>query len=351
VDVDAFFAAVEQMDFPHLKGKPVIVGGTSKRGVVSTCSYEARAYGVHSAMPTFMAKKLCPDGIFLHGRHERYSEISHKIFEILSEVTEQIEKVSIDEAYLDVTRTYHSPEYIGRYIRETIKKRIGITVSVGISYNKFLAKLASEWDKPDGFFVIEEKDVPDILKPLPILKIHGLGIKSAERLNKIGIHTVDDLLNYSEDVLTNLLGSMGKEIYQRIRGIDERVVGIDHGRKSIGKEMTYRKDLETREELRNEAIIYLEKVCAILKKKDMLAKVVTLKIKYADFKQITRSRSLENPTEESEHFMPLLEELVEQVPLDQTIRLLGITLSGLVSNNFMQMEWFDLIGDRDDGEN
>ena len=152
MDVDAFFAAVEQMDYPELKGKPVIVGGTSKRGVVSTCSYEARKYGVHSAMPMFMAKKLCPNGIYRHGRYDRYSEISREIFNILSRITDRIEKVSIDEAYLDVTRTYHSPEYIGRYIRETIKSQIGITVSVGVSYNKFLAKLASEWKKPDGFF-------------------------------------------------------------------------------------------------------------------------------------------------------------------------------------------------------
>ena len=201
------------------------------------------------------------------------------------------------------------------------------------------------------FFVIEEKDIPDILRPLPILKIHGLGTKSAERLNKIGIYTVDDLLNYSEPVLTDILGSMGKEIYERIRGIDEREVGSDHGRKSLGKEMTYQKDLVTREELRDEAMIYLKKVCDILSEKDMLASVVTIKIQYADFKQITRSRSLENPTEDCEHFMPLVEELVEQIPLDQTIRLLGVTLSGLVSNKLKQLEWFDLMGETNGGEN
>ncbi|MCD6436216.1 MAG: DNA polymerase IV, partial [Clostridiales bacterium] len=190
VDMDAFFASVEQLDFPELRGKPVIVGGTSSRGVVATCSYEAREFGVHSAMPNFQAKKLCPKGIYVHGRHQRYEEISREIFSLLTEITDEIIKVSIDEAYLDVTNLYLSPEYIAKYIKKKIKKETGLNISVGISYNMFLAKIASDWDKPDGLFIIRKEDMPDILKPLSIIKIHGLGKKSAGKLNNIGIYTI-----------------------------------------------------------------------------------------------------------------------------------------------------------------
>ena len=348
MDVDAFFAAVEQMDFPHLRGKPVIVGGTSSRGVVSTCSYEARVFGVHSAMPTFMAKKLCPEGIFVHGRHDRYAEISEQIFEILSQITDNLEKVSIDEAYLDVSHLYHSPEYIGNYIKERIKKEVGISVSVGISYNKFLAKLASEWDKPDGFFIIRPKDIPDILMPLSIIKIHGLGKKSVEKLNNIGIFYVEDLFKYSQEVLIDILGSMGEEIYSRIRGVDEREITSHRERKSIGKEMTFREDIAGLEQVRLFAIEYLEKVCDILKSKSMIAKTVTLKVKYDDFQQITRSRSLEHHSDDWGHFMPLLEELMTHLSFEKKIRLLGVTLSGLIANREMQMELFDILGENDE---
>jgi DNA polymerase-4 len=343
VDVDAFFAAVEQMDNPQLMGKPVIVGGTSSRGVVSTCSYEARAFGVHSAMPTFMAKQLCPNGIFVPGRHERYAEISHQIFSILQEVSYDIEKVSIDEAYLDVTRLFHSPRYIGEYIKRRILAEVGIKVSVGISYNKFLAKLASEWDKPDGLFVIEAKDIPDILKPLPILKIHGLGKKSAQRLNKVGIYTIEDLFMYSEKVLIDLLGSMGEEIYWRIRGVDERTVGSNHQRKSIGKETTFSEDIWTFDAVETFSREYLSSVCEMLVEKGLVAKTVTIKVKYADFSQITRSRSLEAHSAECAHFKPLLHDLIHHIALDQGIRLMGITLSGLIKNDRVQIEWFDIV--------
>ena len=347
MDVDAFFAAVEQMDFPELKGKPVIVGGTSSRGVVATCSYEARVYGVHSAMPTFMAKKLCPDGIFIRGRHDRYAEISFQIFKILEEMSDHIEKVSIDEAYIDVTHMYLSAEYIGEYIKKRIKEEVGIVVSVGISYNKFLAKLASEWNKPDGFFIIQKNDIPAILKPLPILKIHGLGQKSAEKLNNIGIYIIEDLLKYKKEVLVDLLGSMGEEIYYRIRGIDEREVGSHTQRKSIGTEMTFAEDIDDIEEIASKAYEYLHEITDVLLKKNMIAKTIILKIKFEDFTQVTRSKSLEVYTDDEKNFKLLLKELLSKIEYNGKVRLLGITLANLISNSEKQLAIFDIIGEKD----
>jgi|LGVF01.1.fsa_nt_gb DNA polymerase-4 len=345
--MDAFFASVEQLDFPELRGKPVIVGGTSSRGVAATCSYEARKFGVHSAMPIFQAKKLCPNGIYVHGRHERYEKISREIFSLLSEITDDIVKVSIDEAYLDVTNLYLSAEYIGKYIKKKIKKETGLTVSVGISYNMFLAKLASDWDKPDGFFVIKKEDVPDILKPLSILKIHGLGKKSAEKLNNIGIYTIEELLEYDKDVLTNLLGSMGEEIYNKIRGIDLRKVASHTERKSIGTEITFAEDTDVFDEISARAYKYLHEVNDMLLKKKMLAKTIVLKIKFEDFTQVTRSKSLEVYTDDEKNFKPLLKELLGKVEYKGKIRLLGITLANLISNREKQLEIFDIIGEED----
>lgn len=222
VDMDAFFASVEQHDNPEYKGKPVIVGGLSERGVVSTCSYEARKYGIHSAMPMYMAKKLCPHGIFLSARRKRYEEVSAQIFDILYSITPLVEPMSIDEAYLDVTDIDKNPEIIALEIKKKVKETTGLTISAGVSYNKFLAKLASDWNKPDGFMVITEEMIPDILKPLPVSKVHGIGQKSEERLKSMGINTIDDLLKLSQENLVEIFGKVGVEIYLRIRGIDER---------------------------------------------------------------------------------------------------------------------------------
>ncbi|MBN2260364.1 MAG: DNA polymerase IV [Clostridiales bacterium] len=345
VDVDAFYASVEQIDNPKLKGKPVIVGGISSRGVVSTCSYEARKYGVHSAMPIFQAKKLCPEGIYISGRHDRYDEMSKKIFALLHEITDDIEIVSIDEAYLDVTYLYHTAEYIGKYIKNKIKKETGLTVSVGISYNKFLAKLASEWDKPDGFFVIKKEDIPEILKPLPIIKIHGIGKKTVEKLNKIGIYSIEDLLLYDLDTMVNLMGTMGEEIYERIRGVDNREIKTHSERKSIGTEMTFTEDIDDFEEIIKRAEIYLHEVVELLIKKKMLAKTVMIKIKFDDFTQVSRSKSLEVYTDDEKYFGLLLNDLLHHMVLKSKVRLLGVTLSGLINNHEKQLMLFDLIGE------
>ena len=194
VDMDAFFAAVEQVDNPKLKGKPVIVGGVSERGVVSTCSYEARKYGVRSAMPIFIAQKLCPHGIYLKVRYYRYKEISNKIFTIFKEITPLVEPLSIDEAFLDLSESkFNDGLEAAQYIKRRVFQEVGLTLSIGISYNKFLAKLASDWNKPNGIKIITKEMIPDVLKPLPVSKIYGLGEKSVKKLNNMGMFKVDDL--------------------------------------------------------------------------------------------------------------------------------------------------------------
>ena len=233
VDMDAFFASVEQLDNPQLRGKPVIVGGVSERGVVSTCSYEARKFGVKSAMPVFMAQRLCPKGHFVRVRYHRYKEISNKIFAIFREVTQLVEPLSIDEAYLDVTNSrFLSGMEAAIYIKSRVLKEIGLTLSIGISYNKFLAKLASDWNKPNGIKVIDKDMIPKILLPLSISKIYGLGKKSVQRLNNMGIYIIKDLYPLNKEFFLEYLGKSGLDIYERIRGIDKRIVEVNRDRKS-----------------------------------------------------------------------------------------------------------------------
>ena len=230
VDMDAFFASVEQLDNPHLKGKPVIVGGVSERGVVSTCSYEARKFGVKSAMPVFMAQRLCPKGYFVRVRYHRYKEISNKIFAIFREVTQLVEPLSIDEAYLDVTNSrFTSGMEAAIYIKNRVFKEIGLTLSIGISYNKFLAKLASDWNKPNGIKVIEKDMIPEILLPLSISKIYGLGKKSVQRLNNMGIFIIEDLysLGYSNASITAFV--VGDTIASELRQSRSMKIENDNG--------------------------------------------------------------------------------------------------------------------------
>ena len=237
MDMDAFYASVEEMDNPSLKGKPLIVGN-SDRGIVTTCNYEARKYGVHSAMPVFMAKKLCPHANFVPNRRERYLDISSKVFEIVYTLTERVEKVSIDEAYIDISDIPLSSLEAVDYIRTNVKDKIGLTMSFGISYNKFLAKIASDWDKPEGLKIITEDMVPEILFPFPLEKVHGIGKKSAEKFYKIGVYNVKDLYNLDEEFLVKMLGKGGREVYNRIRGVDQREVTSKRVRKSIGSELS-----------------------------------------------------------------------------------------------------------------
>ncbi len=342
VDMDAFFAAVEQLDHPEWRGKPVIVGGTGERGVVSTASYEARQYGVHSAMPGFQAKKLCPQGIFVRGNMSRYKEISDQVFEILSDVTDIIQPVSIDEAYLDVTGLFQSPDYIAKYIKKRVKAETGLTISVGISYNKFLAKLASEWNKPDGLYEISEKMLPDLLKPLKLSKVHGLGKKSVARLNRIGIFTIGDMLNYSKEDLKLFLGSWGAEIYDRIRGIDNRPVQVESERKSIGKETTLKEDTKDKDLIRVYLREFSESVAAVMKRKGVEAKTITVKFKTKDFEGHTRSRTLSMPVSRAGEIYEEAARILAQIGLDKEIRLIGLSMSGLVPLDERQTTLFDM---------
>lgn len=343
VDMDAFFASVEQVDHPELKGKPVIVGGNSERGVVATCSYEARVFGVHSAMSSQVAKKLCPQAIFVRGNHSRYSQISKTIFKIIEDMANTIEKVSIDEAYIDVSDLYQSPHYIAKAIKQAVYEATGLTVSVGISYNKFLAKLASDWQKPDGLFEIKEEDVARLLDDLPIIKVHGLGKKSVERLNRIGIFTIRDLKKYSVESLSNFLGNQwAEEIYNRIRGIDPRPVGQYSDRKSFGKETTLSEDIDDREILYEILFDYLNENIAQLKKKGYLSRTVTIKVKYEDFETMSRSHSMESYTDDPRLILETMNLIFSKIVFEKKVRLIGVTLSNVIEGDAVQMSLFDL---------
>ncbi|RKD32978.1 DNA polymerase IV [Thermohalobacter berrensis] len=341
IDMDAFFAAVEIKDNPKLKDKPVIVGGTSSRGVVSTCSYEARKYGVHSAMPMYIAKQKCPHGIFLSPRKERYKEVSKKIFQILYKITDLVEPLSIDEAYLDVTNVKKTPKEIAYFIKEHIMKETGLTVSIGISYNKFLAKLASDWNKPNGLKIITKDMVPDILKPLSIDKVYGIGKKSAEKLNYIGIYTIDDLLNLSQDYLIEILGKLGLEIYNRIRGIDNRPVKVSRKIKSLGRETTLKKDTNNKTYLKKYLLEFSKDISHSLNRRKLYAKTITIKIKTSSFEIHTKSKTLNEYISSFSDIYNVAVDILEEIELKEPLRLIGLTASNFSDNPIEQLSFFD----------
>lgn len=345
-DIDAFFASVEQNDHPEYKGKPLIVGGRTNRGVVATCSYEARKYGVHSAMSIVTARKLCPDGIYVSGHMSRYSEISKAIFGYIRGRFDCVQQVSIDEAYIDVTQEItegkESPIKIAQQIKKDVYDQTGLTISVGISYNKFLAKLASDWNKPNGIFVIRPEDVPDLLLPLPIIKIHGLGKKSCERLNRIGIFNIEDLYKYPKELLYSILGeSWAAEIIDRIHGIDNRSVHEGHERKSYGRETTFKADIFDREEIYQTLERYFDQICGQLQTKNLLARTVTVKIKYHDFEQFTKSYSLHVATDDLSTLKRAFERLFYSIELEKPVRLAGVTLSNIEDGENKQYSFLE----------
>ncbi|EJO5348439.1 DNA polymerase IV [Clostridium botulinum] len=337
VDMDAFFASVEQMDNKKLKGKPVIVGGVGERGVVSTASYEARAYGVHSAMPTFIARKKCPFGIYLPTRHGRYKEVSNNIFQILYNITPIIEPVSIDEAYLDISHIKEEPIKVAKHIKNKVKNEIGLTLSVGISYNKFLAKLASDWNKPDGIKIINKNMIPKILEPLTINKIHGIGKKSVEKLHNIGIYTVEDMHKLSKDFCIEYFGKFGLEIYDRIRGIDNREVKVSRERKSIGKETTLKNDIINKEEMKKYLLDFSNKISNNLYKKNSGGKTITVKIKTSNFKTYTRSKTVNDYIKDKDKIYTIACDILDNINFKEPIRLIGLTVSNLGQNKIKQL--------------
>lgn len=341
VDMDAFFASVEQLDNKSLKGKPVIVGGVSERGVVSTCSYEARKYGIHSAMPIFIARKLCPHGIYVRTRMFRYKEVSRKVFDILREVTEVIEPLSIDEAYLDITNSrFKSGMEAAKYIKYRVFKEVGLTISIGISYNKFLAKLASDWNKPNGIKIITKDMIPNILLPFPISKIHGLGKKSAEKLNNIGIYTVKDLYDMPKEFYIEYLGKYGLEIYDRIRGIDTREVEVERDRKSYGRERTLKSDTNDKDELLQYLMDFSKEISEQLVRLNIEGKTITVKYKTESFQSHTRSKTLNFYTNNFNDIYRICEEILNNEEIKENIRLIGVTVSSFKESSIEQLTLF-----------
>ncbi len=342
-DIDAFFASVEMIDDPSLKGKPVIVGGTSKRGVVATASYEARKYGIHSAMSMQTARRLCPHGVFISGHFDRYNYFSSAVFAIVSEITPLIERVSIDEAYLDLSNLEEDPHLIAAALKKRVFQETGLTISIGLSHNKFLAKLASDWNKPNGFFEIKEGEAYDLLAALPIIKIHGLGKKSVERLNNVGIYKVSELQNMPVEHLSYFLGhSWAEEIYQRIRGIDDRPVVTYHERKSYGRETTFLEDITDPLALKAVVERYAQKLLIQINEKELWAKTVTLKAKYSDFQQITRSHTVDQAFNSYEEIEDILDQLLAQLDPERPVRLIGVSFSNFATQTAVQLSLFDV---------
>ncbi len=333
IDMDAFFASVEQRDNPDLRGKPVAVGGGGLRGVVAAASYEARVFGVRSAMPSVTAKRKCPDLIFVRHRFDVYREVSNQIREIFAEYTPIIQPLSLDEAYLDVTENLKgiaSATQIAEEIRAKIKAVTNLTASAGVSYNKFLAKLASDQNKPDGLFVIKPSQGADFAASLPVGKFHGIGPATAGKMNKLGLYTGLDIRNQSLEFLTRHFGISGKYYYGISRGVDNRPVHADQVRKSIGGENTFFTDISTFDEAWEQLVPIIDKVWRHIDDRQIKGRTVTLKVKFSDFRIITRSRSGHLPVAGKDEFIRYAQTLLASVfPVDKSIRLLGVTLSGL----------------------
>ena len=342
VDMDAFFASAEMLDNPELRGQPVIVGGQSLRGVVSTCSYEARRYGVHSAMPITQAHRLCPQGIFVPVRMARYKEVSKKIMAIFHELSPLVEQLSIDEAFLDVSGMellYGNPRAVGDLAKQRIKNEIGITASVGLAPNKFLAKLASDLQKPDGFTVITHEEARDFIAPLPVGKIFGVGRAAQQALLQFGIERIGQLAVADERVLRKVFGKNALRVQRLACGLDDRPVISESEPKSIGREMTYDEDLHTVEECRRQLLLLSELVGYRLRGKGYYGRTLTLKIKYSDFSVQSRSLTSESDITSDEQIYHLAVQLLAQSPLRKSVRLLGITVSGLASGESLALNF------------
>lgn len=335
VDMDAFYASVEQMDNPSLKGKPVIVGGTvQQRGVVAAASYESRKFGIHSAMPTSQALKLCPHVILLPVRMERYAELSRQIIKIFNDYTPEVEQLSLDEAFLDVTGSttlFGSAEKIGREIKNRIKTETGLTASVGIAPNKFLAKMASDLQKPDGFVIITEENKQSILDPLDVSKIWGVGKVTARHLYDYGIRTVEQLRKSPLNYLQSILGNQAEDILLLAQGIDSRPVEASREAKSISAEETFPQDIIDKNVLLEILFKQVEEVAARLREEKLEGKTITLKLRYKDFRTVTRSHTFENQTNVSKTLWREAKSVFEKWYLESAgqLRLLGFGVSGL----------------------
>lgn len=333
IDMDAFYASVEQRDNPNLRGRPVAVGGSAERGVVAAASYEARKFGVRSAMPSVTAKRQCPDLIFVKPRFEVYKAISRQIREIFAEHTAIIEPLSLDEAYLDVTENLQGiplARDVALRIREKIKTDTGLNASAGISYNKFLAKLASDHRKPNGQYVISPEMGATFVEALPVAKFHGIGPATSSKFNALGIFTGLDIRNQTLAFLQQHFGKSGAYYYWISRGIDERPVRANRIRKSVGAENTFSSDLTDFDAMVAELRPLVDKVWRHCEGTGNRGRTVTLKVKFFDFEIVTRSRSVPTPVPSRDDLESLAVSLLEaEMPLPKSVRLLGVSLSSL----------------------
>lgn len=337
VDMDAFFASVEQREHPEWRNKPLVVGSPGPRGVVSAASYEARRYGIRSAMPSVVAKRLCPHLIFAKGNFELYKSISYQIRNIFHEYTDLVEPMSLDEAYLDVTNPIGGQRYalsIAKEIKQRIFQETGLTASAGVSYNKFLAKIASDYNKPNGIKYILPENAEAFLEAMPIEKFHGIGKATAEKMRAVGIRNGRDLKQKSMDELTRHFGKMGYFFYNIVRGVDQREVHTDHERKSYGAEHTFSKDIGDKNEMLTQLDKIADKLARYVQKSGMYGRTLTLKVKYPDFKSVSRSKTTLGGYRTKSDFIAPLEDLLKSTEaLDFKVRLLGLSISNLASTS------------------
>jgi DNA polymerase IV len=350
IDMDAFFAAVEERDNPQLKGKPVIVGGQpDSRGVVATCNYEARKYGIHSAMSSVRAGQLCPHGFFVKPRFAAYKEASQKIHQVFRQYTDLIEPLSLDEAYLDVTDVKYlkgSATLIAQEIRQKIYAATKLTASAGISYNKFLAKIASDMNKPDGQFIVKPGEGERFVEALKIGKFYGVGKVTEAKMQAMGIITGADLKSWSKEKLSQVFGKSGVYYYSIARGIDHRPVSNSRIRKSYGAESTFQTDIKEPEEMQQYLESYAQQILEELGKRNTVAYTLTIKVKYTDFQQVTRSKTFDEPVKNDLLLSSVIKSLLDKTDvLTRAVRLLGVSFSNLTKNpedqHEVQLDLFD----------
>jgi DNA polymerase-4 len=348
VDLDAFFAAVEQLDDPGLRGRPVIVGGLGNRGVVSTASYEARKFGVRSAMPMARARRACPQATFVSPRMTRYVEKSHEVMAILESISPLVEQLSIDEAFVDVAgarRMLGAPAAIAATIRSRVVAETGLCLSVGVASTKFLAKLASDMSKPDGVLVIEPGTERAFLAPLPVSRLWGVGPATLTKLERIGLRSIGDIAALDEQVLVASLGaSLGRHLHALSRNDDDREVVPEREAKSIGAEETFSADLRTVAACERELVRLTDRACTRLRAAGSTARTVNLKIRFANFETRTRARTLPDPTDVSIVVLDIVRELLADFDVSRGIRLLGVSLAQLDAVAAVQTT-FDLTGE------
>lgn len=342
VDIDAFYASVEVLKDPSLKGKPVIVGGTGPRGVVASASYEARRFGVHSAMPGVRARRLCPDGVFLQADFEAYRTHSNRFREVLLSHTPLVEAISLDEAFLDIggaTRLFGPPATIAAKIRADIEREVGVTCSVGVAPTKFIAKLASDLCKPNGMLVVHAEGVSVFLESLPIRRLWGVGEKTAEVLGRLAIRTIGDLRRTPETILERLIGeAAARHLSELSHGVDERAVVPYEAPKSVGHEETFERDLDDVAEILRELLLLSGMVASRLRADGYRARTLTLKARLANFTTLTRSRTLPDPTDVGADIYQVMAELYRALPGERRrYRLLGVQASGLLAAGAEQL--------------